>query len=449
MILIEQILYKSSDDLNFLDGRINILRDDIQVFRNCTTFICSNQKPGLMKNLSFIILLIFIASSSQLLGQWATNGNHIYNTNSGNVGIGSNTPSTLLYVTKNMTEPTITIRNLGGTGGATYSMVDDASGANWKFKATLSGGFKIRDHANQLDVIVIEPNSFANAFYIKSSGSIGIGTSSPDNSALVDMTSTSKGLLPPRMSYAQIQAISNPADGLFIYCTDCGTDNAGAFAVFVSGAWSTLMQSNMNFSICGDPLIISHIAGDIAPVTKTVTYGTVNNIPGETSKCWITSNLGADHQASAVSDNTEASAGWYWQFNRKQGFKHDGTIRTPNTTWITTINENLNWQSGNDPCSLELGSNWRIPTKTEWENVDLAGSWTNWNGPWVSPLKMHAAGDLHFSDGHLPDRGSDGDYWSSTQISNTNGWFIAFASSYCDFMNGNKPAGFSIRCLME
>ena len=61
------------------------------------------------------------------------------------------------------------------------------------------------------------------------------------------------------------------------------------------------------------------MAGTVAPVDKTVTYGTVTNIPGETSKCWITSNLGADHQATAVNDATEASAGWYWQFNRHTG----------------------------------------------------------------------------------------------------------------------------------
>jgi hypothetical protein len=49
-------------------------------------------------------------------------------------------------------------------------------------------------------------------------------------------------------------------------------------------------------------------------VNKTTTCGTVNNIPGEPAKCWITSNLGSDHQATAVNDNTEPLAGWYCQF---------------------------------------------------------------------------------------------------------------------------------------
>ena len=137
---------------------------------------------------------------------------------------------------------------------------------------------------------------------------------------------------------------------------------------------------------CGDPLTINHVTtGGVAPVNKTVTYGTVTNIPGETSKCWITSNLGADHQATAVNDATEASAGWYWQFNRMQGYKHDGTTRTPNTTWINSINENFDWLAANDPCAIELGTGWRIPTNFEWINVDASGNWTYWNGPWTQP----------------------------------------------------------------
>ncbi len=97
----------------------------------------------------------------------------------------------------------------------------------------------------------------------------------------------------------------------------------------ISAVTSLTKTTSACFSCGASTITINHAAGAVAPVTKTVTYGTVTNIPGETSKCWITSNLGADHQASAVSDATEASAGWYWQFNRKQGYKHDGTTKRP------------------------------------------------------------------------------------------------------------------------
>ncbi|MEI7723643.1 MAG: hypothetical protein WCK09_00995 [Bacteroidota bacterium] len=71
---------------------------------------------------------------------------------------------------------------------------------------------------------------------------------------------------------------------------------------------------------CGTSMLhITHVAGVVAPVDKTVNYGTTTNIPGEPTKCWITQNLGASQQATVVSDTTEASAGWYWKFNLNQG----------------------------------------------------------------------------------------------------------------------------------
>lgn len=51
---------------------------------------------------------------------------------------------------------------------------------------------------------------------------LGIGTNKPDNSAVLDLASTKQGLLPPRMTTAQRDAINggNIAEGLVIYNTD-------------------------------------------------------------------------------------------------------------------------------------------------------------------------------------------------------------------------------------
>jgi hypothetical protein len=49
---------------------------------------------------------------------------------------------------------------------------------------------------------------------------VGIGTKSPDPSALLDLSSTTKGLLLPRMTQGQRDAIKNPAAGLIIFQTD-------------------------------------------------------------------------------------------------------------------------------------------------------------------------------------------------------------------------------------
>jgi hypothetical protein len=194
-----------------------------------------------------------------------------------------------------------------------------------------------------------------------------------------------------------------------------------------------------------DSLLVNHVAGTVDPVTKTVTYGTA--YIANTQKCYITSNLGADRQAIAVNDDTEASAGWYWQFNRMQGYKHDGTTMTPNTTWITTITENSNWLIENDPCILELGSGWRIPTNTEWSNVKVSGGWTDWNGAWNSALKLHAAGNIHAGGGYLQERGIMGKYWSSIQFNNTTSWSLDFLSSWLNVTTNDKGYGITIRCI--
>jgi hypothetical protein len=47
----------------------------------------------------------------------------------------------------------------------------------------------------------------------------GIGTATPDAAAQLEVASTSKGFLPPRMTTAQRDAISTPPAGLVVYNT--------------------------------------------------------------------------------------------------------------------------------------------------------------------------------------------------------------------------------------
>src|SRR6218665_1280465 len=49
---------------------------------------------------------------------------------------------------------------------------------------------------------------------------VGIGTATPDASSIVDMVSTSKGMLVPRMTSLQRLAIASPANSLLVYDTD-------------------------------------------------------------------------------------------------------------------------------------------------------------------------------------------------------------------------------------
>lgn len=69
--------------------------------------------------------------------------------------------------------------------------------------------------------------------------------SAPDNSAMLDIKSGTKGMLVPRMTAAQRNAIANPANGLLIFCTDNNAyySNTGSPAVpewiMVSSQWLT------------------------------------------------------------------------------------------------------------------------------------------------------------------------------------------------------------------
>ena len=50
-------------------------------------------------------------------------------------------------------------------------------------------------------------------------GQVGINTNTPDTSSILDIVSSSKGVLFPRMTQTQINAISNPAYSLLVYNT--------------------------------------------------------------------------------------------------------------------------------------------------------------------------------------------------------------------------------------
>ena len=66
-----------------------------------------------------------------------------------------------------------------------------------------------------------------------------VGTNTIDTSAIMEVSSTSKGFLPPRMTAAQRDLIYSPAAGLMIWCLDCGSN--GQLQVFNGSQYTDII----------------------------------------------------------------------------------------------------------------------------------------------------------------------------------------------------------------
>lgn len=71
------------------------------------------------------------------------------------------------------------------------------------------------------------------------SQNIGIGTTIPNQSAILHLNSTTRGFLPPRMTSSQRTAIVNPLNGLIVYDTE-----AERLYVHTDGDWKFLLNND-------------------------------------------------------------------------------------------------------------------------------------------------------------------------------------------------------------
>lgn len=98
-----------------------------------------------------------------------------------------------------------------------------------------------------LYVATIVSMSIVTSFAQNERSNVGIGTTQPDASAVLDIQSQSKGLLIPRMTLQQRGTIQNPATGLMIYQTDL----LSGFYFFDGGAWKSLNTETNSNSVAG------------------------------------------------------------------------------------------------------------------------------------------------------------------------------------------------------
>ncbi len=88
---------------------------------------------------------------------------------------------------------------------------------------------------------------------------VGIGTNSPSSSAILELSSTSKGFLPPRMSESEKNAISSPVAGLMIY----QVNNSPGLYYYTGSAWT-------------GPLTVSDLTGYLKADGSVTATGDLN-----------------------------------------------------------------------------------------------------------------------------------------------------------------------------
>jgi len=177
---------------------------------------------------------------------------------------------------------------------------------------------------------------------------IGISTLNPHNSAQVDITSTTRGLLIPRMTNVQRDIIVDPATGLLVYQTDATN---GFYVHKGSGIWKRLLES-------GDAGTGMVYPGAGIAVSNGSSWGTsiIDN-----SANWNTAFSWGNHAVAGYTPQTrtitingttfDLSANRTWTIPGTSPAGSNGNIQF-NNSGSFGANSNINWNNTNSTLEL-------------------------------------------------------------------------------------------------
>ena len=168
-------------------------------------------------------------SSTNIAAKFSASGatnNYAAIFENGNVGIGTTAPASLLDILGSGNFWGLNIRN--SSVGALFQV----SGGKAGFVGFNGSAY------NNLDIRC----GVSTQIFLSTNGNVGIGTATPVASAILDLTSTTQGFLPPRMTATQASAISSPAKGLILYSTDTnGTFTSAGLWMYNGTVWKLIL----------------------------------------------------------------------------------------------------------------------------------------------------------------------------------------------------------------
>lgn len=127
-----------------------------------------------------------------------------------------------------------------------------------------------------------------------SGGNVGVGTATPAASAALDVAATDKGILVPRLSLAQRDAVASPATGLLVF----QTDNTPGFYFFDGAQWASVSAGGAVVSSVSATAPLASSGGS-AP-TLSIQTASASQAGALSSTDWTTFNNKASSGANST-----------------------------------------------------------------------------------------------------------------------------------------------------